>query len=103
MLGIKHVLLVGNDAGHLLSVQNRMLTLRPQLEIDISDICTVDAAIHKQQPDLIMVCVEEVGCFDFLDLIRKNKRADETPLIVCRNPLEERILESILNRLAHKN
>lgn len=94
---IKHIILVGNSSKHLIALQQRIGEIAPGTESHITDIQRIREALYVLRADMILVHTYDVAWFPYVQRIRQEPLADRVPVFVCREPLEEGILEELLN------
>jgi hypothetical protein len=93
----KHIILVGNSTGRLITLQQRIREIAPETTSYISDICSIREVLCSQPADMILVHTRDTACFPFVQRIRQERLADRIPVFVCREPLEEVVLKELLN------
>ena len=94
---IKHIILVGDSTGRLITLQQRIREIAPEATSYISDICSIREILCSQPVDMILVHTRDTVWLPFVQRIRQERLADKVPVFVCREPLEEMVLKELLN------
>lgn len=94
---IKHIILVGDNPQHLVTLQERIREIRPEMESYITEIHRIREAICGLLADMIIVHAADTSWFSYVQQIRQEPMADSIPIFVCREPLEEAMLKELLN------
>ncbi|KAA2241724.1 hypothetical protein F0L74_17775 [Chitinophaga agrisoli] len=98
MLRVKNIILLGNSRQELLEMQHQLHNLGGGVHAVIADLQVITELLHTQRADLIILYVATgEGIYSqYVHAIRRNRLADEVPLVVCREPLETEALEGLL-------
>jgi hypothetical protein len=95
---VKHIILVGDNPRQLVLLQHHIRRIDPDIECHITDICHVRQQLARQPADMILIHVTaDIGCFPYVQTIRRERLADEVPMFVFEVPLAAGLLETLLN------
>ncbi len=98
MLGVKNVILLGNSQQELIQLQHQIHNLGGGVAAVIADIQAITELLRQLPADLIILyAVNGEGTYaHYVQTIRRNRLADEVPLVVCRELLDREMLEGVL-------